>query len=335
MAAGDPPPVGQHQGGAGFDGGHRDAFQDRDPARRERRAQTRRQFGVFLAGDPPRLDQGHGAAEAGVRVRHFQPDRPAAQDQQMRGRLGQVEQGLVGQERHLVEAGDRRHRGAAAGGDDDAPCEDAPVFRRQGSLTARIVDRQGGGIEETGLAASTVGAEGAVASGGVGRGDRGDHAPHMRAHRVPVDRRRRQVDPEAAGAARRFGRMRRGQQRLGRHAAGVEAVAAHRPALDQRHLEAELGCDRRDRQPGGAGADHGKVVALGHRRAPARGPGDVHHEVQASRRRRRRQSTGARDSAASASSGRAPWARRAATDRAGRRPPAPRPPRRRSRRTRR
>ena len=65
--------------------------------------------------------------------------------------------------------------------------------------------------------------------------------------------------PNRAAAARRLGGVRGGEQRLARHAAEVQAVAAHPVALDQRHAQAELRGDGGDREAGGAGADHRQV----------------------------------------------------------------------------
>ena len=79
------------------------------------------QFLVLARRDARRrLDHRHQAAEPGMRLGHLDPDRPAAEDQQVAGRLRQVEQRLVGQPGHAVEprqVGDHR---AAAGGDDGA-----------------------------------------------------------------------------------------------------------------------------------------------------------------------------------------------------------------------
>ena len=72
--------------------------------------------------------------------------------------------------------------------------------------------------------------------------------------------------PKRAAAARRLGGMRGGEQRLARHAAEVQAVAAHPVALDQRHAQAELRGDRGHGQAGRAGADH-RQVEIRHRSA--------------------------------------------------------------------
>jgi hypothetical protein len=56
------------------------------------------------------------------------------------------------------------------------------------------------------------------------------------------------IDAEAAGGAHRLGHLARGDQRLGRHAAVVQAVAAHLALLDQHHPGAHLHGARRHRQ---------------------------------------------------------------------------------------
>ena len=53
-------------------------------------------------------------------LRHLQPDRPTAQDQQVARRLLQGEQRLVGQEGHRGQAGDGGDDGGGTGGDDGA-----------------------------------------------------------------------------------------------------------------------------------------------------------------------------------------------------------------------
>ena len=54
-------------------------------------------------------DELASAAEPVMGLRHLQSDRPAADDDQVLGKHGVVEQSLVGQIIHRVEARDRRH----------------------------------------------------------------------------------------------------------------------------------------------------------------------------------------------------------------------------------
>ena len=146
-----------------------------------------------------RLDHGDAAAEAGEGVRHLQPDRAAAQDQQVVGAFRQIEQRRVGQIRH---AG--RGRGSAAR---RRVLPAAMTMRR--AVSRRPSTISASGATKRASPRSTVGAEGAEARLGIVRRDRGDRAMDVRAHRGPVDLRLGQADAEAAGAAGRLRGVRR------------------------------------------------------------------------------------------------------------------------------
>jgi hypothetical protein len=106
-------------------------------------------------------------------------------------------------------------------------------------------------------------------------------------------------------SAQRVGVLAGGDQRLRRHAADVEAVAAHLAFLDQHHRHAERGGRGGDRQAAGAGADDAEIgrELLGHasvrraRRAPRanalhddrneRGAAEHHQRADQLRRDRR------------------------------------------------
>ena len=62
------------------------------------------------------------------------------------------------------------------------------------------------------------------------------------AHRGPVDADLAERDAPVGGLAQPGHELRRGEQRLGRDAAAVDAGAAQQIALDQDHARAELGC---------------------------------------------------------------------------------------------
>src|SRR5262249_57725475 len=74
--------------------------------------------GVFVLPRPevarPR-EQGHTAAEAGEALGQLATDRPAAEDAEARGKLGEREDRLVGQVSGLLEAGDGRGRSPGPG----------------------------------------------------------------------------------------------------------------------------------------------------------------------------------------------------------------------------
>ena len=92
----------------------------------------------------------------------------------------------------------------------------------------------------------------------VGR-DGCDRFGHVVHHPREVDRGLDGGDAEGSAAAVRLGGLGGGDQRLGGHAAEVEAVAAHHGAFDQHDLETELGCPRRDHQAGRARADDADI----------------------------------------------------------------------------
>ena len=79
-----------------------------------------------------------------------------------------------------------------------------------------------------------------VALDGIVRRDRSDDVVHMPVHGRVVHACRADLDAEERGACGGLGGVGGGQQRLGRHAAGVQAVAAHRAGLDQHGFGAEL-----------------------------------------------------------------------------------------------
>ena len=96
---------------------------------------------------------------------------------------------------------------------------------------------------------------------GIVRRDRGDDVVDMLVDLGEVDlgapaRRRRTASRlRDRSCARLAGR----DQRLRRHAAGIEAFAAHLALFDQHDRHAERGGGRRDRQAAGAGADDADV----------------------------------------------------------------------------
>ena len=183
-----------------------------------------------------------------MRLREFAADRPAADHDQVAWRLAEFEDRLVGEVRRRREAGDRRHEGARAGCDDEAP---------------RAHDRAAGldaaGVAKPRLRAQHSDAEPLEARLAVVGLDRGDHAADMRAHRDGVDARLLAMHAEARGLAHAMRGLAGGDQRLRRHAAEVEAVAAHMRALDQHDTLAQLGRARGDRQAARAGADDADI----------------------------------------------------------------------------
>ncbi len=163
----------------------------------------------------------------------------------------------VGQIRHLVDAGHGRHRGAPADIDEDA--------RRAEAFAA---DRIVSAALEAGVALHD-GAAGHAAQPLLDAGARPlrhRRGARLDAGHVDADRR---IDhnAEIGAAPREMRGIGAGHQRLGRHAAGVDAGAAEQVALDHRHRHAGGGQPPGERRPGLSGADDDRVEAPAHRTA--------------------------------------------------------------------
>ncbi len=90
-----------------------------------------------------RLDHGDPAAEAGEGVGHLQPDRAAAEDQQVLGPFRQIEQRGVGQDAGTPSSpGIGGTAARAAGGDDDAPRGEPPAADRSARRARRSGPRR-------------------------------------------------------------------------------------------------------------------------------------------------------------------------------------------------
>jgi hypothetical protein len=178
-------------------------------------------------------------------LRHFHPDRAAADHDQVFRRRLSFEDRLVGQEGYVVQAGDGGGRGARS--------------RRQHE--AARLDRGTAGLHrigtgETGAGADHLDTQPLEPLHRVVGGDGRDHAVDMVVDPGEVDLRLMPIDAEAASVAHGLRRFAGCQQRFGRDAAVVEAIAAHGAALDQHGGSSHLDRPGSDRQPAGTGADH-------------------------------------------------------------------------------
>ena len=208
-----------------------------------------RAFGIVLGERPRRFADGDGAAETAERLRHFQTDRSTADDNEMRGQHVEIENGFVGETRSAVETRDRRQSRRRTGGDD----------KTAGANFKLIGDGDGALVLERRVPLDHAHAQSGKALGRIDWRDRGDHALHMRAHLSEIDRHRRRAHTERRAALYGMRMLGRRQQRLRRHAAGVEAVAAHFVIFDQHDGDAERGRRRSHRQPAAAAANHTNV----------------------------------------------------------------------------
>src|SRR5947207_3806677 len=160
----------------------------------------------------------------------------------------------VGQIRHPVDAGQWRDEGAPADIDEDA--------RRGQPL---LGDRDGIAAEKAGMAlqyraARHIAQPALDAGAGIGRDRVG---PHLDPGHVDAGRR---VEHDAVlGAAPREVRgIGTGDERLGGHAAGVDAGAAEQMALDQGHRHPGGGKPAGERRAGLPGADDDRIERPAH-----------------------------------------------------------------------
>ncbi len=224
-------------------------------------AQQVRRLGIAGGQQATHLHDGNVASQVGEGLAQLGPDGTAADDDEVLGPLGQVEDGLVGQIRRRVEPRDGRDRGRGARGQDEAlrlhPGARHVQFARAGErrLTAQHAHAQ---FREALL--------------GILGGDAGDDVVNVVMHRVEGHARRAVVDAVSTGAVVESRRLARGEQRLGGHAAGVQAVAAHLPAFDQDAARAHLLRPGRNREAGGAGPDDPQIRFDRGRIAPHRVP---------------------------------------------------------------
>ena len=210
-----------------LDARHPSALEQIDSLGAQPRAHHVDQLGVVVAHQGEHLDDCHARAEPAKRLGEFGANRPAADDHQMLGRLGQPKHRLIGQERCLVESRDRRHHRPAAGCHDEAPRAHFDVARLNSVLAG-----------ETTVVLDDVHAEPFEALDRVVWRDAGDDVVDMVVDGGEIDRRLDAVDAEPPGAANALGGVAGGEQRLGRYTAMVETVAAHCTAFDERRLGA-------------------------------------------------------------------------------------------------
>ena len=205
-------------------------------------------------------------AQARKGLRQLAADRPATEHHQARRLFAQFPQRVAGQHAGLLDAGQRRHERRRAGGHHDG------AGRQRGRAAIGLGDLHVPRVDDPGLAEHHVDAQAAVALDRIVRLDRRHHALHA-LHHVGERHLRMSVGDAVGGAVahlvHQLGRL---DQRLARHAAVVEAVAAHLVALDQRHLGLHGGRDVARHQPGGTGTDHHQIAveAPGLAAAPAR-----------------------------------------------------------------
>ncbi len=184
---------------------------------------------ILMGEEAGGVENGDVGAEHAMGLAELEADRAAAQDDQMLNALTDVEDGLIGQIRDLVEPRDRRDRRRGAGGDDEAAGADQHAAGLHGEL-----------VEEVGLRLDHADAEPGEAFDAIIRRYGGNGAMHMIVDAAMVDLRFEHLDAEGGGGAHRIGAFAGREQRLGGDAAIVEAIAPHEALLDEHDRHAEL-----------------------------------------------------------------------------------------------
>ena len=194
-----------------------------------------------------------------MRLGQFQPDRAATDDDQVRRLAGLLENRLIGQIGHSVDARNRRHGGARSCGDDETP-----------RLDALAVGFHGPFVDKTRRAANDRHAKPFEALSTVMRGDRGNDAGNVFMHPAEIDAWRLEADAEIRAGAAGLGMARGGNHRLGGHTAGIEAVPAHFALFDQDDRGAKGARRGGSGQSGGATTDNAEIgfEKFGHFRRP-------------------------------------------------------------------
>ena len=234
------------------DAGHRRGRQDVDALVLQGLGHLGRGVGVGARRDPVVvLDDRHGRAEPGERLRQLEPDRAAAEHEQRLRQLGQLERLDVVDPGNLVQAVDGRNGGARAGRDEDPVARELalPHAHRSGIGEARLaVDHLVARVDEA-LPPGLLGA---------------DEPVRALLQLRQVEARRAGLDAEVGGdgteVAQQLGR---GDVLLRRLARDVGALAAPALALDDRDGRTVVRAGTVRRLPGGrTGADDDQIEAL-------------------------------------------------------------------------
>jgi hypothetical protein len=179
---------------------------------------------------------------------HFHADRAAADHDEMPGRAGAFEQGLVGQVLDRIEAGNRRHESRGSGGDHKTAGANLGVAGHDRGLVGKA--RRG---------LDHVDAHGAKPLNGIIGSDGADDGMDVIVNLAEIDLGLARRDPELRRLGDGMGVLARRDHRLGRHAAVVEAVAAHLALFDENDIDAESGGGCSDREAAGAAANYADV----------------------------------------------------------------------------
>ena len=200
-------------------------------------------------------------AEAGEGLGQFRTYRPAAQHQQPLRQFAQIPDIIRGEIVNIGQSRNRRDERATASGNDDAA-------RGQGARTCGVGHFHSPGRNDFGGPLHHVHAQTGVTLHRIMRRDFLDHALDSLHHFGKIKLGGGLADAKFSGSAdvrQQFGGA---DQRLGRDAAGVQAVAAHLMLFDQGDFGLDRGRDVGRHQSGGTGTDHHQIAIKTGRFAP-------------------------------------------------------------------
>ena len=224
------------------------ALDNLDPLAAQFLKRDSRQFRVVLAQRLRAFDNGHLRPQPPMRLRHLHTDRASANDDQVIGSLHQIKDRLVGVDRYIIKAWDWWHKrrracgdNKPAGGDDRIP--GLHLFVR--NELAELADHVDAEPFEPFLA--------------VHRLDGFDDAVHMTFRRGIVDDGLHRGHAEVGPVPHQMRLLARRDQGLRRHAAEVQAIAAHLVTLEQDHIGPHLRRAGGDRQSARACTDDADI----------------------------------------------------------------------------
>ena len=153
----------------------------------------------------------------------------------------EIEDRFIGQMRGVEQAGNRRHERHRAGGNDEAA-----------RLDRKIADGDGARIGKARRTLDDADAEAGQALARRVRRERADDVAHVRVDGGEIDGEALGLDAEGAPPRIALDAFGRRDQRLRRHAAAVEAFAAHAALFDEhgRHADAKPRPPRRQDRRG-------------------------------------------------------------------------------------
>jgi hypothetical protein len=155
---------------------NRRPFVDDDAIGAQLVANDRNGVGVVIGEQRADIDDRNPGAEPHKGLRQLATDHAAADDQQMIGQVGQVENRVVGEVRRVGQSGDRWNRGIGPGGNDEAP-----------RCYVTIADGDRIRTSERGVAEDHLDAEAAEALGRIMRLDRRDRRGDRCPGAGPID----------------------------------------------------------------------------------------------------------------------------------------------------